>query len=171
MPRLVPEDFDKMTSLSTQRSSFPSKARLATLFTLAAVAVPTYLFLPLATSSGNHIHQVPRNAQTILDRCSRASLTPDRPSADGRHVSDRFEPGTKAVFIQNATIWTGVKGNNGHVKVVRGDLLLDGGVIHGIYSDGVSASEIMKHEYGREGIEIRDVGGAWVTPGALFICR
>ncbi|KAF8597516.1 hypothetical protein BDV93DRAFT_547903 [Ceratobasidium sp. AG-I] len=156
-----------MAVLSNQQPPFPGKARVVALFTLAAIAVPTYLFLPSTTGPANHIHHVPQNARRILDTCTRAKMTPDRPSADSRQVSERFEPGTKPVFIQNATIWTGVKQENGRVKVVRGDLLLDGGVIHGIYEDGVSASEIMGHVYGKEGIEIRDVGGAWVTP-AIF---
>lgn len=169
MPHLVPEGFKNMPAVSIQRHSLPGKARLVAFFALAAITVPTYLFLPSTSGSGNYTHLVPHNSKKLLDVCTRARLTPDRPPADARHVSERFEPGTKPVFIQNATIWTGVKQGNGRVKVVRGDLLLEGGLIHGVYKDGVSASEIMKYVHGRDGIEIRDVGGAWVTPGELFI--
>jgi cytosine/adenosine deaminase-related metal-dependent hydrolase len=60
------------------------------------------------------------------------------------------------VLIRNATIWTGaVKG----LEVVRGDVLLDQGLVKAV---GVVEQGLLK---GLEGLVEYDARGAWVTPG------
>jgi cytosine/adenosine deaminase-related metal-dependent hydrolase len=72
-------------------------------------------------------------------------------------VSDRFEPGTKATLIRNATIWTGAL--NG-TEVIFGDLLLDGGIIKGIGKIPDSRITSVTGEL----TEV-DANGTWLTPG------
>ncbi|KAG8717415.1 hypothetical protein FRC09_014312 [Ceratobasidium sp. 395] len=120
------------------------------------------------TSSSGYGNIVPQNAQNVLDHCARLTAIPNRPVSDLRRVSDRFEPGTKPVLILNATIWTGVKEKNERVKTTRGDLLLDGGVIRDLYTDGLGSMATVVEEYGSlSAIEIKNANGAWVTP-AIF---
>ncbi|KAI9448109.1 hypothetical protein H4582DRAFT_2107502 [Lactarius indigo] len=70
-----------------------------------------------------------------------------------RSVSDRFEEGTPATLIRNATIWTGQK--NG-TEIIYGDLLLDKGIVKAI---GQVPRTPLRD------VRILDAGGAWVTPG------
>ncbi|KAG9112790.1 hypothetical protein FRC07_007874, partial [Ceratobasidium sp. 392] len=149
---------------------FETSSTRTWLFYSGVLAFVTTYSLLWATSltSGGHNHIIPQNAKNILGRCARAEATPNRHSSDQRRVSDRFEPGTKPVLILNATVWTGVKEHDGHVRVVNGDVLIDGGVIRGLYADGVGSKAAAKDEYGSlNAIEIRDANGAWVTP-AIF---
>ena len=73
-----------------------------------------------------------------------------------REVSDRYEAGTRATLIRNATIWTG--GKNG-VEVVHGDLLLDQGLVKDIGK--IPQSRIAS----AFDLTVVDANGAWVTPG------
>lgn len=99
--------------------------------------------------------RVPLNAQQILNRCAKLKAIPGPPSSFvEREVSDRFEPGTKATLIRNATIWTG--GRNG-TEIISGDLLLDGGIIKGV-------GKIPNARLPDDLIEINAMG-AWLTPG------
>ena len=74
--------------------------------------------------------RVVTHREGILQTCAALKI-PAGPPADfySRKVSDRFQPGTKATLIRNATVWTGE--GNGTV-VVSGDILLDGGVIKAV---------------------------------------
>ena len=93
----------------------------------------------------------------ILDRCAAIRTIPGPPSDFlGREESDRFEPGTNATLIRNASIFTGL--NNG-TDVLRGDILLDGGIIKAI---GEIPGGVLK---GIENLTTVDANGAWVTPG------
>jgi hypothetical protein len=132
---------------------------------LALLAPPVYLSLPSMPLPDSHGHLVPRNAQDILATCARAIMIPDSQPSDGRHTSERFESGIRPVLIQNATIWTGIKDSTGHVQVVKGDLLLDRGVIQGVYTNGLTLSELARQGYENEGVELYNVNNAWVTPG------
>jgi hypothetical protein len=81
---------------------------------------------------------------------------------DGFHQrgeSDRYEQGTRATLIKNATIWTGAE--NG-TEVVRGDVLLERGVVRGVGS--VPASMIASAS-AMCNLTVVDANGAWVTPG------
>ena len=73
---------------------------------------------------------VPANAVQIQSRCQNLRLLPSPPpSFYDRIISDRFDPSTRPTLIRNATIWTGQ--DNG-LEIIKGDILLDGGIIKGI---------------------------------------
>ncbi|KAG8763267.1 hypothetical protein FRC11_004954, partial [Ceratobasidium sp. 423] len=145
-----------------------ARTRLAALCALSILAVPVYLLAPSNFLATRRVHVVPQNAQAILDTCADLASIPNRPTSEGRLVSERFEPGSASpILLQNATIWTGIKGTDGRVRVTKGDLLLVNGVIQGIFEDGLSASELVGQGYKTEGIKYWNVHEAWVTP-AIF---
>ncbi|WOO79550.1 uncharacterized protein LOC62_02G003073 [Vanrija pseudolonga] len=82
------------------------------------------------------------------------------PATRERTTSDRFVPGTGAVWLKNATVWTG--NNKGHEVLYEVDVLLDGGVIRRIGSsedvrdEAIDADEV-------------DLNGAWLTPGLVDV--
>ena len=95
--------------------------------------------------------------QAILSRCASLRITPHPPELFySREVSDRFESGTNATLIKNAIIFTG-KGNG--TDVIRGDILLDKGIIRGI---GEIPARVI---HNTPNLTIVNANGAWVTPG------
>ncbi|KAH7339937.1 hypothetical protein B0J17DRAFT_657350 [Rhizoctonia solani] len=145
-----------------------SRARIVAFCALSILAIPIYLLVPSGYSTNRHFHLVPQNSQAILESCARLAVVPNRPASEGRLASERFVPGSvPPVLLQNGTIWTGVKGRDGRVQVTKGDLLLVNGVIQGIFEGGLSTHELIRRGYKNEGIELRNVQGAWVTP-AIF---
>ncbi|KAJ3829135.1 hypothetical protein F5880DRAFT_1607895 [Lentinula raphanica] len=103
-------------------------------------------------------HHPPSNhSSALLKRCQSLKQSPGPPvNFHRRRASDRFEPGTKPTLIKNATIWTGL--NNG-TQILRGDILLDKGIIMGVGHFGTAS-------YGNELVVI-DAGGRWVSPGIV----
>jgi hypothetical protein len=95
--------------------------------------------------------------QAILSRCASLKITPlPHHLFYSREVSDRFEPGTNATLIRNAIIFTG---NGNGTDVIRGDILLDKGIIRSI-------GEISGHVIDNTpNLTIVNANGAWVTPG------
>lgn len=86
-----------------------------------------------------------------------------KPATASRKFNDRFVEGTKPVWLRNATIWTGEEGGE---EVLYGrDVLLDGGVIRKIGSSNDIASLVK----GDKDVEEVQLGGAWLTPGRLYI--
>jgi hypothetical protein len=72
-----------------------------------------------------------------------------------RKQSDRYDLGTGATLIKNATIWTG---NQNGIEIVRGDILLDKGIVKAIGEIPPSAlSQITS-------LTTVLANGAWVTP-------
>ncbi len=142
---------------TSRRSSGPLKTRLLALVTISLGLVT---FFGVHTSNGfggSRIQTVPINAKEILDKCHQLQLPAGPPSNfHERTVSDRFESGTPPLLIKNATIWTGRV--SGH-EVVKGDILIDKGIIQGIGS----IDDIHLHDV--SGLTIVDAAGAWVTPG------
>ena len=123
---------------------------LITLFLLFNVCYD-WTFFSYTPDSHRRIVHVPQHAQELKAKCERLHLKPG-PSADfhERTVSDRFEPGTKAVLVRNARVWTGrLEG----LEVVRGDVLLDGGIIKVVGT----VSQAMLNEL--RDISIVDAGG------------
>lgn len=95
--------------------------------------------------------------QEILSRCAAIRTEPGPPANFlGRDKSDRYEPGTNATLIRNASIFTGE--NNGTV-VLRGDILLDKGIIRAI---GDIPGRVIENTPNLTTVE---ANGAWVTPG------
>lgn len=81
----------------------------------------------LAATERVHYTEIPINAEDILGKCAALSVRPGPPETFYKRMrSDRFQEGTKQLLIRNATLWTGrVQG----MEVVKGDLLLDWGLI------------------------------------------
>ncbi|KAF8750742.1 Carbohydrate esterase family 9 protein [Rhizoctonia solani] len=131
---------------------------------------PTYPLASSRLSVTGHAHIIPHNAQAILDNCAGLSSTPNHSGFEERLVSDRFDPesnGARPVLLQNATIWTGLKGADGRVQVTKGDLLLANGLIQAIFEGEMSTIDLIKRGFKNEGIELKNVQGAWITP-AIF---
>ncbi|KXN85387.1 hypothetical protein AN958_11487 [Leucoagaricus sp. SymC.cos] len=107
----------------------------------------------------SHFQSMPINAQEILAQCRQLKMPAGPPSNfHERTVSDRFEPGTPPTLIKNATIWTGrVSG----FEVVRGDILVDQGLIQAI--GDIEPSYLSNFA---ELLTV-DANGAWVTPGIV----
>jgi len=97
-----------------------------------------------------------------LKFCEQHSFIPG-PPADfhQRTQSERFVPGTKAVLIKNATIWTG--NDNGNEIIKEGEVLLEGGILKSVGGKG-STKSLAK---GMKEVEEVDAKGAWVTPGIV----
>lgn len=97
---------------------------------------------------------IPLEAQEILTQCAHLRMKSGPPlNFADRSVSDRFEEGTPATLIRNATIWTGQK--NG-TEIIYGDLLLDKGIVKAIGQ----VPRTPLHD-----VRTVDADGAWVTPG------
>ncbi|KAF7428612.1 hypothetical protein PC9H_007839 [Pleurotus ostreatus] len=131
---------------------------LATLL-LSALALSLSAYNIWTTEQDRTLAKPPLRAKEILDQCRSLELEPGPPpDFHLRKASDRFVPGTKAVLIKNATIWTGeISG----YEVVKGDLLLDKGLIQAI--GDVGEDIILKYQE----LETVDVAGSWVTPGIV----
>lgn len=93
----------------------------------------------------------------VLSRCENLKLSPGpSPTFYNRTTSDRFVSATKPTLIKNATIWTGrIDG----FEVIKGDLLLDRGLIKAI---GRVSADALKN---KENLVTIDAGGSWVSPG------
>ncbi|KAL1952082.1 hypothetical protein VTO73DRAFT_1231 [Trametes versicolor] len=133
-------------------------------FVLAAVLSVTvvHYFGLVAQLSGNdrgEVVNVPLRAQEYLDKCQLLAVKPG-PPADfhTRTHSDRFVPGTQPTLILNATIWTGR--DNGR-EVVRGDVLLHGGIIRRVGHLQQSSLE----EYAD--LTRIDAKGRWLSSGIV----
>ncbi|ORY35366.1 hypothetical protein BCR39DRAFT_509101 [Naematelia encephala] len=82
-----------------------------------------------------------------------------KPFTKHRKYSDRFVEGTGAVWLKNATLWTGEDDGE---EVLRGvGVLLDGGVIRKI------GSEEELQAFVKGDVEELELDGAWVTPGIV----
>jgi hypothetical protein len=144
-----------LQDLSTAPRRQPHQRRWASLLlTLVLVSLYTHWsplpgFAPAA--------ELPIHAEESLSKCRALHAVPaPPPDAAHRVRSDRYQAGTPPVLIRNATIWTGaVKG----LEVVRGDVLLDQGLVKAV---GVVEHRLLK---GLEGLVEYDARGAWVTPG------
>ncbi|KDQ28082.1 hypothetical protein PLEOSDRAFT_1077055 [Pleurotus ostreatus PC15] len=81
---------------------------------------------------------------------------------DKRQQSDRFVPGTKPYLLTNARIWTGLE--NG-TEVIRGDVLIDKGIIKGVGHFGRGFIANARTRFAD--LEVVDAGGKWLTPGIV----
>jgi len=107
-----------------------------------------------SNNAWTHSQRILLDSPEILMRCAALKARPGPLSNFlERKVSDRFEEGTPATIIRNATIWTGEK--NG-TEIIYGDLLLDKGIVQAVGQ--VPRTPV--HE-----AHTIDARGAWVTPG------
>jgi hypothetical protein len=104
---------------------------------------------------------VPHFIAEGIKQCEIISRPPPSPqhATSKRKLNDRFVPGTKAVWLKNATLWTGESDGE---EVLHGvGVLLDDGVIRKIGGEddivGMTDDET----------ETVDLHGAWVTPGIV----
>ncbi|EJF65056.1 hypothetical protein DICSQDRAFT_132576 [Dichomitus squalens LYAD-421 SS1] len=102
---------------------------------------------------------VPLDAESLLAKCRSLHVKPG-PHVDfhSRARSDRYQPGTKAVYIRNATIWSG--DSNGK-EVLHGDVFLDDGLIK---ATGDVPNELLANI---GDVVVVDAQGAWLTPGIV----
>lgn len=128
---------------------------LLSLLALSLVSLTCTLYWHgYSSNAWTHSQSIPLDAPEILMRCATLKARPGPPSNFlDRKESDRFEEGTPATIIRNATIWTGEK--NG-TEIIYGDLLLDKGIVQAVGQ--VARTPV------REAHTI-DARGAWVTPG------
>lgn len=107
-----------------------SLRHFSALLCLAVVSGVYFYTVFQGVSQEHRTETLPLDAQTVLDQCRSLQLQPG-PPADfhTRTQSDRFQPGTGPVLIRNATIWTGRAGG---AQVLKGDVLLDKGLIQSV---------------------------------------
>ncbi|KAK0497265.1 hypothetical protein EDD18DRAFT_148225 [Armillaria luteobubalina] len=131
---------------------------LAGIFVCFLLLASQVLWLHWAKDNTTHI---PLHTAETLQKCQLLDVPPGPPSGfHSRTESDRFLPGTKATLLKNATIWTGrVNG----LEVVRGDILLDKGIIKAV---GVVDPDALA-VYTVQDLVTYDVGGAWISPGIV----
>lgn len=148
---LLPEPL-RGSNIPTRRNK--PKALLG-LLALSLVSLScTFYWHGYSSNAWTRSQSIPLDAPEILLRCATLKARPGPPSNFlERKVSDRFEEGTPATIIRNATIWTGEK--NG-TEIIFGDLLLDKGIVQAVGQ--VSRTPV--HE-----AHTIDARGAWVTPG------
>lgn len=94
--------------------------------------------------------------QSLRDNATTTS------SADfARRSSNRYVPGTRPVLIKHARIWTGER--NG-TQVIRGDILMDKGLIKSIGH----ISDVTLAQF-KSNLIIIDANNSWITPGLVDI--
>ncbi|KAL5518561.1 hypothetical protein ACEPAH_244 [Sanghuangporus vaninii] len=126
---------------------------------LAILTLGTHVHL---THSGpRRVVKIPNDAEVIKARCENLKLIPGPPPEfRSRSSSDRFVPGTRATLIKNATVWTG---NNVGKEIVKGDILIDQGLIK-VFGDKV---DLRSESLNELSVDIVDAEGGWITPGIV----
>ncbi|KAI0251330.1 hypothetical protein BJV78DRAFT_1282605 [Lactifluus subvellereus] len=152
---LLSESLGEVVIPTRRRKSKP--LRLLCILALCLVSlVYTFYWIESSNNLWAASQRLPLDAQEILMRCAALKARPGPPSNFlERDVSDRFEEGTPATIIRNATIWTG--GKNG-TEIIYGDLLLDKGIVKTI-------GEVPRAPV--DNVRTIDARGAWVTPGLI----
>lgn len=101
----------------------------AILVFLSALLIGSNFWL-IRSGSKQSMSKVPANASQIVSKCLAAQTHPGPPASfHKRSISDRFQTGTKPVFLRNATIWTGRLDG---LEVIRGDIFIDKGIIKAV---------------------------------------
>lgn len=125
--------------LEAQRPRLSNSLLRTASLTALCLAAPALLYTSAFSSSFPFPRPpTPSHVQDGLRSCRDNAHQPGPPADFGdRTTSDRFVPGTKAVLIRNATIWTGE--DMGNEVLESSDLLLDGGIIKAVGSVGKDA--------------------------------
>ncbi|EIW67430.1 hypothetical protein TREMEDRAFT_11883, partial [Tremella mesenterica DSM 1558] len=107
---------------------------------------------------------LPQYIKEGIKQCEVISRPPPshKPFTSRRTRSDRFVPGTRAVWLKNATLWTGEQ--DGEQVIYGADVLLDGGVIRKVGK----GSEFVKMAKELDAEQVQ-LNGAWVTPGIVDV--
>lgn len=138
------------------KASYIILSRLGLLSFIAALALSFLFPLKVHPETWASI-QVP----PAVVHCQRLSFNSTIPSYFVRKSSDRYVPGTKPVLIKRARIWTGER--NG-TQVIRGDILMDKGLIKSI--GRVSAVALVSY---KDDLITIDANNSWVTPGLVDV--
>lgn len=143
---------------TTQRRSKHGPFWRLLLFGTIALALVTHI--ELLSGIFERVHtKPPLHAAQTLAKCRNLHAIPGPPAnARTRVQSDRFEAGTEPYLIRNATIWTGRVGG---LEVLKGDVLLDQGLIKAV---GHVDNALLR---GLKDLVIYDAHGAWVSPGCV----
>ncbi|KAI1784103.1 hypothetical protein LXA43DRAFT_902257 [Ganoderma leucocontextum] len=157
VPAALPAPIGRRTAVKGSGNFRPRSTLLGLLVFLATTST-LYLSSGLFGSELGGV-AIPLDAESILAQCRSLHVRPGPPSDFHlRSQSDRYQPGTEAVLIRNATIWTGrIDGT----EVLHGDAFLDGGLIKAIGNvpgDVVTA---------RNDVLVIEADGAWLTPGII----
>lgn len=164
-PAILPSEYSPLRPARTF-----SRKTLTVLWLLLFVLWTYDRLLPLdswsAVKSPNVY--VPANAQEILQKCNAINTRPDLTTLSSflqkRTVSDRYDPGMRnmSYLITNATIFTGVKDDDGNVQTLTGDLLMTNGIIRALGED-IPRDLVM--EVDPRKLTVIRANGSWVTPG------
>ena len=126
-PKYVPSSASGATGPLGRRLS--TREWLLILFTVALLS-NACLFYSFMLSQDMRSTRIPLDAHRILSKCRATRLKPIVPPGFHRRTtSERFQDGIPPVLIKNASIWTGRL--NGR-EVVKGDLLMDRGIIKAV---------------------------------------
>lgn len=148
----------KLSGGVEQRRAWPKTFKFACGIVL--LCFTSLFFQYRFTRDLQNVVKVPLHAAETISKCRALNETPAPPKDfHNRTVSDRFVPGTRPVLIRNATIWTG--NIDGH-EVIKGDILLDKGIIKQV---GKVNSKVLD-AYGSDLLFV-DANGSWVTPGLV----
>ncbi|KAF8826905.1 hypothetical protein HHX47_DHR5000901 [Lentinula edodes] len=151
-----------------------SRKTLTVLWLLLFVLWTYDRLLPLeswSTAKSQNVY-VPANAQEILRKCNTLHTRPDPSTLSSflqkRTVSDRYDPGMRnmSYLITNATIFTGVKDDDGNVQTLTGDLLMTNGIIRALGED-IPRDLVM--EVDPRKLTVIRANGSWVTPGLVDV--
>lgn len=153
---------DKLSLYDTEQpSQFKRRSLRDSRFRLLAGILTIALILATLNGLDFRLHskrssKVPLHASETLQKCRMLDVKPAPPvHFVRRRQSDRFVPGTKPTLLRNATIWTGRASGQ---EVIKGDLLLDKGLIKAV-------GNVKKLLDDYKAITIFDATGAWVSPG------
>ena len=135
-----------------RRCGLKERVILAVLATSAVYGASVSLFHS-PTTKQPRVQRVSSSAADILNQCASRHVVPETPLL--RHISDRFEAGTRPTLIKNVTLWTGAR--NG-TEIVYGDVFLDKGLVQGI-------GYIPEAFYVGRDTDVHDAHGGWITPG------
>lgn len=144
---------------------------------LCAVAGSLYFLNDNGHADAN-VHAPPANSRSILETCASLNSVPGVPGdyAESRIESDRFEHGTPAIWLRNASIWTG---NPAEPVIHGGDVLLARGLIKFVGTSGLltrsKVASLLRESAELDAkphlddLKIVEANGAWVTPGIVDV--
>ncbi|KIK67964.1 hypothetical protein GYMLUDRAFT_1014512 [Collybiopsis luxurians FD-317 M1] len=164
-PRLVSDSRSQRSTLSLSRRSFSALS-----FLLICLTLWTYDHaIPVGSRNTDKLEAAPSNAQELLQKCNALRARPSDALNEKRTTSDRYEPGLRNIsyLITNATIFTGVKNDDGTMQLLpNADLLMTNGVIQAIGQD--IPRDIVAAVDQRK-LTVIKANGSWVTPGLVDV--
>ncbi|KAF5390646.1 hypothetical protein D9757_002646 [Collybiopsis confluens] len=116
------------------------------------------------------------NNALLLQKCSALRDRPNPFALDAltkkRTTSDRYEPGPQnmSYLITNATIFTGVKDDDGVLEILySADLLMTNGLVRAVGTDVPRDLALLAADVDPRKLTIIKANGSWVTPGLVDV--